>query len=229
MKIGQINDLKKILPAIPGINGQENYFQSAVMILLAWFSGEYHFIFEKRCAKIRQAGEICFPGGRFEAEKDKDFCHAALRETREELGLSQEKVDVLGRLNTVVTPKGVIVETFLGFAHIENLDDLTIDPEEVAEVFSLPVTLFEKYDPDKYLLPVTVSPVMKDSSGKEIIIFPAAELALGDNYTQPWRGMDYPVYVYKFQGRVIWGITARIIYDLVQRIKQFPTENLSDS
>ncbi|NMA13939.1 MAG: CoA pyrophosphatase, partial [Clostridia bacterium] len=61
---------------------------------------------------------------------------------------------------------------------------------------------------------------------KENIIFPAAELGLGDNYTRPWRGMDYPMYVYRIQERVIWGITARIIFDLVQRIKQLPVEIL---
>lgn len=55
--------LTKNLPSVQGILGKEEYFNFAVLIPLISIDDGYNFLFEKRAANIRQAGEICFPGG----------------------------------------------------------------------------------------------------------------------------------------------------------------------
>ena len=47
------------------------------------------------------AGEISFPGGKF--DNDSDFLETALRETREELGLMISREQVYGQLDSVIT------------------------------------------------------------------------------------------------------------------------------
>ena len=76
-----IEGLKDKLPVVPGINGKEEYFNSAALVLLMLVNEEYHFVFEKRAANIRQAGEICFPGGKFDPDQDASFLDTAIRET----------------------------------------------------------------------------------------------------------------------------------------------------
>jgi 8-oxo-dGTP pyrophosphatase MutT (NUDIX family) len=56
----------------------------------------------RRADLRRHAGEISFPGGRKDPE-DRDLLHTALREAHEEIGLSPDRVRVLGSLPAVST------------------------------------------------------------------------------------------------------------------------------
>jgi hypothetical protein len=80
MRREQIVKLKNVLPEIPGINGSEEYFKAAVLVLLVLLDEEYHLVFQKRVLNIRQGGEICFPGGHFDPGIDPDFEHTAIRD-----------------------------------------------------------------------------------------------------------------------------------------------------
>jgi 8-oxo-dGTP pyrophosphatase MutT (NUDIX family) len=82
------------------------------------------------------AGQVSFPGGRREPG-DADAVAAALRETSEEVGLKPERVRLVGRLDTYVTRTGYEVTPVVGL--IEPPLDLSIDPEEVAEAFEVPL------------------------------------------------------------------------------------------
>jgi 8-oxo-dGTP pyrophosphatase MutT (NUDIX family) len=82
------------------------------------------------------AGQISFPGGRAE-EIDADAVHTALREAEEEVGLSPDHVEVIGRLPVYITVTGFHVTPVValvrpGFA-------LAIDSFEVAEAFEVPL------------------------------------------------------------------------------------------
>jgi coenzyme A diphosphatase NUDT7 len=87
----------------------------------------------------------------------------------------------------------------------------------VAYVFSVPVSYFERAEPEKYQTEIIVNPVRINEDGKEEMIFPAKELKLPDKYHRPWQGRKHNVYVYRYQGEVIWGITAAFIYDLINK------------
>lgn len=70
----------------PNYINQDEYFQSSVLIAFIIQDGEYFLVLEQRSAHISQAGEICFPGGRFDHTLDTTTKDTAIRETWEELG-----------------------------------------------------------------------------------------------------------------------------------------------
>jgi 8-oxo-dGTP pyrophosphatase MutT (NUDIX family) len=83
------------------------------------------------------AGQISFPGGRIE-ESDADATEAALRETEEEVGLTRERVRVIGRLDTYVTGTGFEITPIVGI--VKPPFPLAIDPFEVSEAFEVPLS-----------------------------------------------------------------------------------------
>lgn len=85
------------------------------------------------------AGQISFPGGRVEPE---DVSHeaAALRETEEEVGLTADRVELIGRLDFYVVRSGYRVTPVVGF--VQPPFDIKPDPFEVAEVFEAPLSFF---------------------------------------------------------------------------------------
>lgn len=83
------------------------------------------------------AGQISFPGGRFETG-DLTPENTALRETEEEIGLPRAHVEVLGRLAVRETGTGYRVVPVVGV--ITPPFPVTPDPSEVAEVFEVPLS-----------------------------------------------------------------------------------------
>ncbi len=82
------------------------------------------------------AGQISLPGGRVEPS-DADAAAAALRETREEIGLSAEHIEVIGRLDTYITGTGFEIVPVV--ALLAPPLPLAPDPREVTEVFEVPL------------------------------------------------------------------------------------------
>lgn len=212
--------LKARLPKTPGINGKDEYVNTAVLVLLVPLEGEYHLVFQKRAAGIRQGGEICFPGGRCDPKKDVSFIETALRETDEEMGISQEQIEVVGVLDTYVAPMGIIVDACVGIADLDGLESLQLNQAEVEAVFSIPLRYFLEREPERYQVVTWAHPTEFDvKTGKEKLLLPAAELGLPELYTRPWGGSKRTILVYQTEYGAVWGITARFVYDLVGRLK----------
>jgi 8-oxo-dGTP pyrophosphatase MutT (NUDIX family) len=85
------------------------------------------------------AGQISFPGGRTEAH-DESPAATALRETFEEIGLPQSRVEVLGSLPEYTTVTGYHVTPVVGLVNPPLT--LSLDAFEVAEAFEVPLTFF---------------------------------------------------------------------------------------
>ena len=83
-------------------------------------------------------GEVCFPGGR--KDKDETIQQTALREAYEEIGLDPNAVDILGILPGAPdrTMKSLTVGVVGYLGALEDLD-LKINPDEVAQVFTVPL------------------------------------------------------------------------------------------
>ncbi len=116
-------DLERLtgkLPEHPGIMRKYDYLNSAVLIPLVMINGEFNFLFEKRAAHIRQGGEVCFPGGEVDPDIDSSFRETAVRETVEELGISKEKIKIIGSLDTLIGPIGVTVDSLIGILEIQD-------------------------------------------------------------------------------------------------------------
>lgn len=82
------------------------------------------------------AGQISFPGGRVEPE-DATVCDAALRESTEEIGLTRDRVEVLGALSEYATVTGYRVTPVVGLIRAPLA--LRLDAAEVAQVFEVPL------------------------------------------------------------------------------------------
>lgn len=81
-------------------------------------------------------GQVSFPGGRIEAT-DRDAVAAAIRETREEIGLPPAQIAPLGFLDPLATITGFRV---LPVVAIVSPDYVALpDPGEVADVFEVPL------------------------------------------------------------------------------------------
>lgn len=220
MKPGQLKILKDKLPELPGINGREDFINSVVFVPLVIIDDECCLLFEKRNPKIRQGGEVCFPGGIYDPEKDSSRVNTALRETLEEIGIGKDRISILGALDAVVAPLGTIVDACIGLMHIDSLDELVINHDEVDYVFTVPLSHFEFNEPEIYHTRVFAHPFYNDSEGNKITLFPSEELGVPEMYHKPWGGRNLKVYVYRYGNEIIWGITARFVFDVVNKIRQ---------
>ncbi len=213
--------LREALPKTPGILGKNEFFNSAVLLPLIKTDGYYSLLFEKRAEHIRQGGEICFPGGGYEEETDSNFKETAIRETEEELGIGREKIRIVGRLDTLIGPRNVTVDPFIGIVELNSIDDCTLDKEEVAKVFTVPLEFFMETEPEEYRVVSVHEHQFLNSKGEEESLIPIknnGENEIDKSYSKSVR----KVYVYKTEGEVIWGITARLIKELTDTLKRVP-------
>jgi len=110
---------------------------AGVLIGLIEHGGQLHVVFTVRAARLHDhPGQISFPGGRVEAS-DRDAVAAALRESREEIGLDSDRVEVLGTLPVYRTVTSYLVTPVV--ALIAPGAPLQADPEEVEETFEVPL------------------------------------------------------------------------------------------
>jgi 8-oxo-dGTP pyrophosphatase MutT (NUDIX family) len=109
---------------------------AGVLVPLYVERDELHAVFTKRREDLRRhAGEVSFPGGRYE-EGEPDLTATALREAEEEIGLPREAVDVVGALPPTPTiATGYAIYPFVGV--IEPGLNWTLSPREVAQVLEL--------------------------------------------------------------------------------------------
>ncbi|WP_426711222.1 NUDIX hydrolase [Cetobacterium sp. SF1] len=205
------------------IIGKENYFNSAVLALMVKNNGEYYLLFEKRAQNIRQGGEISFPGGKVE-KSDKNSMETALRESFEEIGLGSKDIEIKGKIGTLVIPTGVLVEAYLAYGENIFLKDLKLNFSEVEECFMVPLKFFLENKPRLEKLKVETHPYYEENGN--VYKFPAKELDLPERYFKSWSGNPRKVYIYVYENRVIWGLTAEIIMELLKYIREEGIENL---
>jgi len=79
------------------------------------------------------SAQIAFPGGKHDPT-DVDFKHTALRETDEEIGVSQSKIQVLGSLTEIyIPPSNFLVQPYVGV--IMEQPKYYPDINEVADIY----------------------------------------------------------------------------------------------
>jgi len=109
---------------------------AAVLVGLYEGRAGVELLLTKRSSRLKHhPGQIAFPGGKFDAA-DRGPVDAALREAREEVGLPEGHVEVLGLLPPHETVTGFTVVPVLG--RIRDVFDPVPEAGEVDEVFSVP-------------------------------------------------------------------------------------------
>jgi 8-oxo-dGTP pyrophosphatase MutT (NUDIX family) len=111
---------------------------AAVLILLYLVDGQLCFALMRRTEyEGVHSGQISLPGG--SREGDETFEQTALRETREEFGVTGA-VEILGALTPIyVPPSDFEIHPFAGY--IEQRPVWVPDPDEVAEILEVPLNL----------------------------------------------------------------------------------------
>jgi 8-oxo-dGTP pyrophosphatase MutT (NUDIX family) len=129
------------------------------------------------------AGQLAFPGGKPEAGDD-NLLETALREAKEEVGLTSEGLSVLGRLNPVPTPTGFMIVPFVARA----------PPDFVPQMLSPEV---------KAILQPTFGELARTHRFKGEVT---------------WASWTYSLHEFAIHEPPLWGATARMVWDLLQRI-----------
>ncbi|WCN38249.1 NUDIX hydrolase [Aneurinibacillus uraniidurans] len=180
--------------------------RAAIMIPLVEKDGKWHILFEVRASTLtRQPGEICFPGGKIDPS-DKNEQEAAIRETCEELGIQPDDVEVIADLGVLIPPYSSSIYSFVG--RIRDEKRLSPNKAEVDEVFYVPLSFFLENEPQVHYIQLAVKP---DED------FPFDLIPLGKEYK--WRTTRLPEFFYQYDGKIIWGLTARIVQEFISVIK----------
>jgi 8-oxo-dGTP pyrophosphatase MutT (NUDIX family) len=211
------NLLIKRLPKYPELIDRDEYFNSSVLIPFVKINNDYHLLFEKRAANIRQGGEVSFPGGEFDKEIDETLRETAIRETIEELRIAEEKINVVGQLGILMVP-GIVVNAFIAEVKIPNPDKINFDKTEVEKIFTVPVAFFKENPPEVHHVRLEAHPFYIDDEGNRIELLPVEKLNLPSRYSKPWGKIKRKVYFYNYNGEVIWGITAALVKRVVELI-----------
>ncbi|MBT2648811.1 CoA pyrophosphatase [Bacillus sp. ISL-34] len=197
---------KKLTLHIPEILGSGNFSKYAVLVPLIEKEDGIHVLFEERSHKLRrQPGDICFPGGKID-KLDHDEQAAALRETYEELNLRREDIDNVFPIDYLVSPFGMIVYPYAGF--VRNHQRIIPNPAEVETIFTVPLSFFMEKPPEIYHVKYKVEPHEN---------FPHDLVVGGENYK--WQPKQMEEYFYLYNGRVIWGMTAKILTHFIEILR----------
>ncbi len=117
---------------------------AAVLVALTREDAPRLLLTQRSDRLMAHAGEVAFPGGKCDAT-DTSVEATALRESFEEVGLHPDCVEIKGKGAIYVSRAGLKVQTVL--ALIEPDVDLTPSPDEIAEVFYVPLSFFLEQKP----------------------------------------------------------------------------------
>jgi len=186
---------------VPGLLGAARSY--AVLCPLVEGEDGLALLFEVRAPQLRQGGEVCFPGGRM--EPGESILDCALRETEEELSIPREEVRPLGTPDFICSQRGFLLHPVLGLVSPAGLEALRPSPAEVAAVFTVPLSFFRETEPEVWRYDL-VPRVPED--------FPYA--AVGIPRTYPWSRGRTEVPIWRYQGRAVWGMTARLVREILR-------------
>ncbi|HUZ42409.1 MAG TPA: CoA pyrophosphatase [Acidimicrobiales bacterium] len=176
--------------AVTDIEGQPISRRSAVLIALFEEAGETQIVLTRRSFSLRQhRGEIALPGGR--SDDGETPVATALREAREEVGIDESSVHVVGWLSPVVTlALGSAIWPVIGF--MDARPEFVTDPAEVERAFTVP------------LIELLADGAFLEERWRRELARPGAD---DDGF--------FPIYFYRVPGDLIWGATARVLTELL--------------
>jgi 8-oxo-dGTP pyrophosphatase MutT (NUDIX family) len=132
-----LDRLRQILGRRPAIEIiAPEYRRACVLVPIVRVKDEWSILFSRRSANLAaHSGQIAFPGGTVEEGEALEV--AAIREAEEEVGIHRGAVELIGRLDDVVTNSGFLVAPFVGV--IQERIDYVLQEAEVTEVFEVPI------------------------------------------------------------------------------------------
>ncbi|WAW15793.1 NUDIX hydrolase [Peptostreptococcus equinus] len=200
-----LNLKEKFKDYIPGIIGPKGLsYSSVVLPIIKNNEGMDCFLLELRSSQLkRQPGEVSLPGGRIDKnELSKD---AALREFCEELETDSSKIEIICKLDSYFAPLMGLIDCYLG--QVNSSIDLSIKNDEVEELFLVPIQFFIDNQYIEY-----TNRVYMEMDGE----LPLDVLKIDQTYN--WGYKEYPVIYWIYEDKVIWGLTANIIRNFIEKL-----------
>ncbi len=115
---------------------------ASVLIPLVRFDDRYSILMTKRTGHLKNhSGEISFPGGSKDPD-DIDLLATALRELKEEIGIDEGYVRVLGSLQNEFSVSYFTVKPFIAYIRDFSYDLLKLDKFEVEKILIIPLNFF---------------------------------------------------------------------------------------
>lgn len=185
---------------------------AAVLVALLDRAGGPTLLFTRRTESVpAHKGEISFPGGA--CEPGEDAVRAALREAEEEVGLSPALVEPLGALDDVPSIARYVVTPIVATVRSPPASFRAAE-FEVHEPFELPLSALldpgqrraTLFDPAR--LPAEVAAALE--SARESLQVPFEEIDPATGHWKMWSFHADPA-------RIVWGLTARVLADLLDR------------
>ncbi len=160
----------------------------------------------------RHAGEIAFPGGRRDAG-DSSFYETALREAEEEIGLARERVLPLGALSVAYT----LSTNYAVYPFVALLDDPGVRRAPAAPPPPVPAP--------GGAVPGAKPPAAEAWRISAQEVDSVLELSLGrleasrGRKRLTRRGFSFETDVFVIGDDLIWGLTERVLDDLLRRVQ----------
>ena len=195
------NDLVSCITSVKNAGDKDrsivNYSEASILILFVnnYVENNSLILMTKRKNNLRKhAGQIAFPGGRKERE-DKDLKDTVQRETEEEVNISKDNYDIIGKLPKFYTGTGYVVTPFLAIMKQNSEWESLISPNlnEVEKIF---------YPKSYYLL----SPKFHMREKPPV----------NSSMTMTWK--------INYNDENIWGLTARVLVTISAGLglREFP-------
>ncbi len=193
-----LEQLRLILGRRRGMGLPCGYFLPQASVAVIFRSrpsdGEIELLFIRRAKNPADpwSGHIAFPGGRKDPE-DRDLLSVALRETREEIGLElRQTASFIGRLSRQIAHAG------------GRQIPLAVNPH-----------LFILHEKNLHL-------DLLNDEVSDLLWVPLAFFCDPHNRSSmPYTFKGFPIKVacYRFRGHVIWGLTLRIIDEMIKILR----------
>ncbi len=184
------------------ISLKDDFFTSSAVLfsIVPYKDKPYDLILIHRTnVGTRHRGEMSFPGGKFEGDKDKSLKDTAIRETEEEIGVSREGIKILGCLDDFPTMTKYIITPFV--AIIDKNQKLIKQDTEVQRILKIPIDFFTSK--------TQFREQAIDVDGNKFPVFYF-------NYLDQENGQKYTV----------WGATAYMIVTFIETLYEFTLSNL---
>jgi len=168
--------------------------EAAVLISLIRRSNDWDVLFIRRSERKgdRHSGQVAFPGGARESA-DANLRSTAIRETREETGIPESSITILGELTPYQTISHFRVSPFI--ATLEWPVPLIPQPDEVSRIFTIPLSWLSDHSN------LELRPRTKEDTKN--------------------TGRTHPVVYYQhYDGELLWGASARMTLNLTRALAE---------